>query len=128
MISISNVFSNPRRTNSDPPSQVQELVLDNCRSGEGKIEGITGEFSNMELLSLINVGLTSVADIPKLDKLKKVKKDQDCVYVVICDLTSERKLIFLHCFNYFSFSGISFIYSVYSLKVICYFSHILWPK
>ncbi|KAM8898241.1 acidic leucine-rich nuclear phosphoprotein 32 family member A-like isoform 3-T3 [Spinachia spinachia] len=52
---------------------VQELVLDNCRSGEGKIEGITEEFSNLELLSLINVGLTSVADVPKLDKLKKLE-------------------------------------------------------
>lgn len=46
--------------------------MDNCRSGEGKIEGITEEFSNLELLSLINVGLTSVANIPKLEKLKKV--------------------------------------------------------
>ncbi|XP_049424503.1 acidic leucine-rich nuclear phosphoprotein 32 family member D-like [Epinephelus fuscoguttatus] len=55
------------------PTEVQELVLDNCRSGEGKIEGITDEFSNLELLSLINVGLTSVADIPKLDKLKKLE-------------------------------------------------------
>ncbi|XP_075948449.1 acidic leucine-rich nuclear phosphoprotein 32 family member D-like [Anarhichas minor] len=55
------------------PTEVQELVLDNCRSGEGKIEGITEEFSNLELLSLINVGLTSVADIPKLDKLKKLE-------------------------------------------------------
>lgn len=55
------------------PSEVQELVLDNCRSSEGKIEGITEEFSNLELLSLINVGLTSVADIPKLDKLKKLE-------------------------------------------------------
>uniref|UniRef100_A0AAZ1X3J2 Acidic leucine-rich nuclear phosphoprotein 32 family member n=1 Tax=Oreochromis aureus TaxID=47969 RepID=A0AAZ1X3J2_OREAU len=53
--------------------KVQELVLDNCRSSEGKIEGITEEFSNLELLSLINVGLTSVADIPKLDKLKKLE-------------------------------------------------------
>uniref|UniRef100_A0A8C9ZYQ9 Acidic leucine-rich nuclear phosphoprotein 32 family member n=1 Tax=Sander lucioperca TaxID=283035 RepID=A0A8C9ZYQ9_SANLU len=52
---------------------VTELVLDNCRSGEGKIEGITEEFSNLELLSLINVGLTSVADVPKLDKLKKLE-------------------------------------------------------
>ncbi|XP_007540443.1 acidic leucine-rich nuclear phosphoprotein 32 family member B-like isoform X1 [Poecilia latipinna] len=55
------------------PAEVQELVLDNCRSSEGKIEGITEEFSNLELLSLINVGLTSVADIPKLDKLKKLE-------------------------------------------------------
>uniref|UniRef100_A0A3Q3Q8X0 Acidic leucine-rich nuclear phosphoprotein 32 family member n=1 Tax=Monopterus albus TaxID=43700 RepID=A0A3Q3Q8X0_MONAL len=55
------------------PTEVQELVLDNCRSSEGKIEGITEEFSNLELLSLINVGLTSVADVPKLDKLKKLE-------------------------------------------------------
>ncbi|XP_078100386.1 acidic leucine-rich nuclear phosphoprotein 32 family member D-like [Sander vitreus] len=55
------------------PTEVTELVLDNCRSGEGKIEGITEEFSNLELLSLINVGLTSVADVPKLDKLKKLE-------------------------------------------------------
>uniref|UniRef100_A0A1A8C619 Acidic leucine-rich nuclear phosphoprotein 32 family member n=1 Tax=Nothobranchius kadleci TaxID=1051664 RepID=A0A1A8C619_NOTKA len=55
------------------PAEVQELVLDNCRSDEGKIEGITEEFSNLELLSLTNVGLTSVADIPKLDKLKKLE-------------------------------------------------------
>lgn len=50
---------------------MKELVLDNCRSS-GKIEGITPEFSNLELLSLINVGLCSVAEIPKLDKLEKV--------------------------------------------------------
>uniref|UniRef100_A0A1A7X9A1 Acidic leucine-rich nuclear phosphoprotein 32 family member n=1 Tax=Iconisemion striatum TaxID=60296 RepID=A0A1A7X9A1_9TELE len=55
------------------PAEVQELVLDNCRSSEGKIEGITEEFSNLELLSLTNVGLTSVADIPKLDKLQKLE-------------------------------------------------------
>lgn len=55
------------------PTEVQELVLDNCRSSEGKIEGITEEFSNLELLSLINVGLTSVADVPKLAKLKKLE-------------------------------------------------------
>lgn len=63
----------PDLTNPPPTPQVTELVLDNCRSSEGKIEGITEEFSNLELLSLINVGLTSVADIPKLDKLKKVR-------------------------------------------------------
>ncbi|XP_068611760.1 acidic leucine-rich nuclear phosphoprotein 32 family member A-like isoform X6 [Brachionichthys hirsutus] len=55
------------------PSEVQELVLDNCRATEGKIEGITDEFSNLERLSLINAGLTSVADVPKLDKLKKLE-------------------------------------------------------
>lgn len=57
--------------------QVKELVLDNCRSDDGKIEGITAEFSNLELLSLINVNLSSVAEIPKLDKLKKVRRNTD---------------------------------------------------
>lgn len=53
---------------------MKELVLDNCRAEDGKIDGITGEFSNLELLSLINVGLCNVAGIPKLDKLKKVRR------------------------------------------------------
>ena len=55
-----------------PVFQVKELVLDNCRSNEGKIEGLTDEFEELEFLSTINVGLTSVANLPKLKKLKKV--------------------------------------------------------
>lgn len=55
-----------------PFQQVKELVLDNCRSNEGKIEGLTDEFEELEFLSTINVGLTSVANLPKLNKLKKV--------------------------------------------------------
>ena len=50
---------------------MKELVLDNCRSNEGKIEGLTDEFEELEFLSTINVGLTSVANLPKLNKLKK---------------------------------------------------------
>ncbi|MBN3303802.1 AN32B protein, partial [Amia calva] len=53
--------------------QVRELVLDNCRSNEGKIEGLTAEFVNLEFLSLINVGLISVSNLPKLGKLKKLE-------------------------------------------------------
>ncbi|XP_036964444.1 acidic leucine-rich nuclear phosphoprotein 32 family member B isoform X2 [Acanthopagrus latus] len=52
---------------------VRELVLDNCRSSEGKIEGLTAEFVNLEFLSLINVGLISVSNLPKLGKLKKLE-------------------------------------------------------
>ncbi|XP_051983406.1 acidic leucine-rich nuclear phosphoprotein 32 family member B-like isoform X3 [Xyrauchen texanus] len=52
---------------------VRELVLDNCRSNEGKIEGLTVEFVNLEFLSLINVGLLSVSNLPKLGKLKKLE-------------------------------------------------------
>lgn len=55
------------------PSDVRELVLDNCRSNEGKIEGLTAEFNNLEFLSLINVGLISVSNLPKLGKLKKLE-------------------------------------------------------
>ncbi|XP_045141635.1 acidic leucine-rich nuclear phosphoprotein 32 family member A isoform X2 [Echinops telfairi] len=52
---------------------VKELVLDNCRSIEGKIEGLTDEFEELEFLSTINVGLISVANLPKLNKLKKLE-------------------------------------------------------
>ncbi|XP_064013941.1 acidic leucine-rich nuclear phosphoprotein 32 family member A isoform X1 [Pogoniulus pusillus] len=55
------------------PSDVKELVLDNCKSNEGKIEGLTDEFEELELLSTINVGLNSVANLPKLNKLKKLE-------------------------------------------------------
>ncbi|XP_076830059.1 acidic leucine-rich nuclear phosphoprotein 32 family member B [Brachyhypopomus gauderio] len=55
------------------PSDVRELVLDNCRSNGGKIEGLTAEFVNLEFLSLINVGLMSVSNLPKLGKLKKLE-------------------------------------------------------
>ncbi|KAL7403928.1 hypothetical protein ABVT39_007240 [Epinephelus coioides] len=55
------------------PSDVRELVLDNCRSAEGKIEGLTAEFVNLEFLSLINVCLMSVSNLPKLGKLKKLE-------------------------------------------------------
>ncbi|ELK34203.1 Acidic leucine-rich nuclear phosphoprotein 32 family member B [Myotis davidii] len=52
---------------------VRELVLDNCKSDDGKIEGLTDEFVNLEFLSLINVGLISVSNLPKLPKLKKLE-------------------------------------------------------
>lgn len=61
--------------------QVRELVLDNCRSVEGKIEGLTAEFVNLEFLSLINVGLISVSNLPKLGKLKKVKKKKKMLHI-----------------------------------------------
>uniref|UniRef100_A0A8C5WC01 Acidic leucine-rich nuclear phosphoprotein 32 family member n=1 Tax=Leptobrachium leishanense TaxID=445787 RepID=A0A8C5WC01_9ANUR len=55
------------------PSDVRELVLDNCRANEGKIEGLTSEFCNLEFLSLINVILMSVSNLPELPKLKKLE-------------------------------------------------------
>ncbi|XP_052367352.1 acidic leucine-rich nuclear phosphoprotein 32 family member B isoform X1 [Oncorhynchus keta] len=61
------------RITTTPVIEVRELVLDNCRSNEGKIEGLTAEFVNLEFLSLINVGLISVSNLPKLGKLKKLE-------------------------------------------------------
>ena len=39
------------------PAAVRELVLDNCKSNDGKIEGLMAEFVNLEYFSLINVAL-----------------------------------------------------------------------
>lgn len=66
--------------------QVKELVLDNCRSYEGKIEGLTDEFEELEFLSTINVGLTSVANLPKLNKLKKVNKMSYTISLLLCTM------------------------------------------
>ncbi|MBZ3884046.1 Acidic leucine-rich nuclear phosphoprotein 32 family member B [Sciurus carolinensis] len=61
-------------------SAVRELVLDNCKSNDGKIEGLTAEFVNLEFLSLINVGLISVSNLPKLPKLKKLELSDNRIF------------------------------------------------
>ncbi|KAM6290468.1 acidic leucine-rich nuclear phosphoprotein 32 family member A-like [Porphyrio hochstetteri] len=43
------------------------------RSYKGKIEGFTDDFGELEFLSTINVGLTSVANLPKLHKPKTLE-------------------------------------------------------
>ncbi|XP_013190321.1 acidic leucine-rich nuclear phosphoprotein 32 family member A isoform X1 [Amyelois transitella] len=53
------------------PSQVKELNLDNCRSTN--IVGLTDEYVNLEILSLNNVGLTSLKGFPALPKLRKLE-------------------------------------------------------
>ncbi|KAI4499422.1 hypothetical protein M0802_005318 [Mischocyttarus mexicanus] len=50
---------------------IKDLVLDNCRST--LIVGLTDEFVALEVLSLINVGLTSLKGFPKLPNLKKLE-------------------------------------------------------
>lgn len=51
--------------------QILELNLDSCRAPS--IDGLTEEFSELESLSLINVGLTSLKGFPSLPKLQKVR-------------------------------------------------------
>ncbi len=52
--------------------QVVELVVDNCRSSDGEVEGLTDEYTELEILSMVNVGLTSLSKLPSLPKLRKV--------------------------------------------------------
>ncbi|CAG0891199.1 unnamed protein product [Darwinula stevensoni] len=51
--------------------QVKALTLDNCRGTS--IDGLTDAFVNLENLSMINVGLTSLKGFPKLPNLKKLE-------------------------------------------------------
>jgi len=53
------------------PSSIKELVLDNCARCYS-IQGLTDDFSNLRVLSIINVGLQSLAKFPKLPKLRKL--------------------------------------------------------
>uniref|UniRef100_A0A8C9V566 Acidic leucine-rich nuclear phosphoprotein 32 family member n=1 Tax=Scleropages formosus TaxID=113540 RepID=A0A8C9V566_SCLFO len=55
------------------PPQAKELVLDNCRSEDGKIRGLTDEFINLEFLSMSSISLVSLDDLPKLPKLRKLE-------------------------------------------------------
>lgn len=49
-----------------------ELVVDNCRSSDGEVEGLSDDYKELEFLSMVNVGLTSLAKLPSLPKLLKV--------------------------------------------------------
>ncbi|XP_067111536.1 acidic leucine-rich nuclear phosphoprotein 32 family member E isoform X1 [Osmerus mordax] len=55
------------------PAQVAELVVDNCRSSDGEVEGLSDDFKELEFLSMVNVGLTSLAKLPSLPKLRKLE-------------------------------------------------------
>jgi len=54
-----------------PIKEVVELNLDNCRSTS--IDGLTDEYHNLQTLSLINSGLTTLKGIPALVNLQKLE-------------------------------------------------------
>lgn len=54
-----------------PADQILDLNLDNCRAS--KIEGLTSEFTNLQNLSLINLGLQTLEGFPKLGNLRKLE-------------------------------------------------------
>uniref|UniRef100_A0A8C9PD46 Acidic leucine-rich nuclear phosphoprotein 32 family member n=1 Tax=Spermophilus dauricus TaxID=99837 RepID=A0A8C9PD46_SPEDA len=58
--------------------EVTELVLDNCLCVNGKIKGLNDTFKELEFLCIDNVELSSLAQLPSLNKLQKLElKDND---------------------------------------------------
>ncbi|XP_054854850.1 acidic leucine-rich nuclear phosphoprotein 32 family member E isoform X2 [Eublepharis macularius] len=61
------------------PEKVAELVLDNCQSSNGEIEGLNDTFKELEFLSMANVELTSLAKLPTLAKLRKLELSDNLI-------------------------------------------------
>ncbi|XP_042279822.1 acidic leucine-rich nuclear phosphoprotein 32 family member E-like isoform X1 [Thunnus maccoyii] len=61
------------------PAEVAELVVDNCRSSDGEVEGLTDEYSELEILSMVNIGLTSLSKLPSLPKLRKLEVSDNTI-------------------------------------------------
>lgn len=53
------------------PFEVTELNLDNCKASQ--VDGLTEEFVNLEALSLINAGLTTLKGFPRLPNIRKLE-------------------------------------------------------
>lgn len=75
-------------------NQIKELNLDNCRSTT--IDGLTDEFTALEKLSLINVGLVSLKNFPKLPSLKKLELSDNRISNGLNNLLSSPKLAILN--------------------------------
>ncbi|XP_066465270.1 acidic leucine-rich nuclear phosphoprotein 32 family member E isoform X1 [Eleutherodactylus coqui] len=61
------------------PAEVTELVLDNCRSSDGEIEGLSDSFKELEFLSMANIELSSLAKLPQLTKLRKLELSDNSI-------------------------------------------------
>ncbi|XP_044062689.1 acidic leucine-rich nuclear phosphoprotein 32 family member E-like isoform X2 [Siniperca chuatsi] len=61
------------------PAEVVALVVDNCRSSDGEVESLTDEYTGLEILSMVNVGLTSLSKLPSLPKLRKLEVSDNAI-------------------------------------------------
>lgn len=77
-----------------PDDKITELILDNCRSTN--IEGLTDSFKALEVLSLINVGLVSLKNFPKLPALRKLELSDNRIQNALSHLTGSPKLTHLN--------------------------------
>lgn len=81
-----------KRGRSD--DQITELILDNCRSTY--IDGLTDSLTALETLSLINVGLVSLKNFPKLSNLRKLELSDNRISNGLSNLTGSPKLTHLN--------------------------------
>lgn len=68
------------------PETIKELNLDSCRGQT--LDGLTDEFKNLEILSMINVGLTTIKGWPKLANLRKLELSDNRIYQGLENLIS----------------------------------------
>lgn len=76
------------------PQSIKELNLDSCRGQQ--IDGLTDEFKNLEILSMINVGLTTIKGWPKLPNLRKLELSDNRIYGGLDNLLSCTNLTHLN--------------------------------
>uniref|UniRef100_A0A182QLN5 U2A'/phosphoprotein 32 family A C-terminal domain-containing protein n=1 Tax=Anopheles farauti TaxID=69004 RepID=A0A182QLN5_9DIPT len=77
-----------------PDNEITELILDNCRSTY--VDGLTDSFTALETLSLINVGLVSLKNFPKLSNLRKLELSDNRISNGLNHLTGSPKLTHLN--------------------------------
>lgn len=77
-----------------PADEIRELNLDNCRATQ--IEGLTDDFANLEILSLINVGLTTLKGFPNLPNLSKLELSDNRISSGLNNLSGCPKLMYLN--------------------------------
>ncbi|KAG3294088.1 ANP32E-like [Ictidomys tridecemlineatus] len=61
--------------------EVTELVLDNCLCVHGEIEDLNDTFKELEFLSMAIVELSLLAQLPSLNKLRKLELSDNDDYV-----------------------------------------------
>jgi len=77
-----------------PAEEIKELNLDNCRATQ--IEGLNDDFANLESLSLINVGLTTLKGFPNLPNLRKLELSDNRIPGGLNNLSGCPKLTYLN--------------------------------
>ena len=68
--------------------------MDSCRALQ--LDGLSSEFTSLEVLSLINVGLTTLKGFPKLPSLKKLELSDNRIHGGLDNLMSSPNLTHLN--------------------------------